>query len=141
MHISIALIILRLRLCRRPPLRSATAQLSGLAECRRTCRTGRDHCFCIFRVDFSARELTFGVLDHHFCHPGALMTIKADTYGSRVGFLSIFGGSGDPMGDMFSSSWLIFLRSETPKLQLGFSTCFSQGFSVEITLKWEAQMC
>ena len=58
---------------------------------------------------------------------GSLGAPKGDSLGSRVGFLMIFSGFGEPVGSRFFISFLFFLGLRLSILSVSSEVCFLMG--------------
>ena len=66
-------------------------------------------------VIWEAWGLHFGTLGDYLGDPGVSGDTPQDTWGSRPGFLSIFGGFWDPLGTNFGVILVTFSRFGAPK--------------------------
>ena len=57
--------------------------------------------FSFLRLHFTILRLAFCTLGHHVGDLGVHWDTKGDSLGSRVGFLMIFNGFGEPVGSRF----------------------------------------
>ena len=61
--------------------------------------------------------------------------------GSRVGFLMIFSGFGEPVGSRFLASFLFFLGSGLSILRVSSEVCVFSGFGSENDARICGRMC
>ena len=93
----------------------------------RTGRTGR----VVKKVILGTKICYLGGLEASFWHlgarlgdPGVSWDTQQDTWGSRLGFLSIFRGFWDPPGTLFGVNLVTFWWFGAPKWQYGYQVGF-----------------
>ena len=78
-----------------------------------------------------SRGLRFSTLGIHCGDPGSHRDTSWDTFGSRLGFLVILGGFGDPLGDYFGDRWHNFVILDA-KIRVGIRNLFPKRFCKEM---------
>ena len=79
------------------------------------------------RLHFTILRLAFCTLGHHVGDLGVHWDTKGDSLGSRVGFLFISNGFGEPVGSRFLANFLFFLGLRLSILRVSSEVCFLLG--------------